>query len=141
MKGQRSIYVIGSLGNPNIPVVANVLRTAGWRVFDEWYGAGPEADKCHHAYVKQRGMNYREALQGYAAQHIFGFDKTHLDRCDAALLVMPAGKSGHLELGYTIGRSKPGYILFPEEPERLDVMHAFATKIFLSEEEMLQELG
>jgi nucleoside 2-deoxyribosyltransferase len=41
---------------------------------------------------------------------------------------MPAGKSGHLELGYMIGCGKPCIIYFNEEPDddRWDVMVQFA---------------
>jgi nucleoside 2-deoxyribosyltransferase len=67
---------------------------------------------------------------------VFEYDRGHLDRCDAALLVLPAGKSGHLELGYMAGRGKPVYIYFPSEPERFDVMYKFATKVFVSIDEM-----
>lgn len=39
---------------------------------------------------------------------------------------MPAGKSGHLELGYMIGNGKPCIIYFEKEPDRWDVMTQFA---------------
>jgi len=45
---------------------------------------------------KPRVSRYDDALKGYAADHVFEFDKHHLDRCDTAILVLPAGKSGHL---------------------------------------------
>jgi hypothetical protein len=45
-----------------------------------------------------------------------------------------------LELGYTIGRGKPGFILFDQEPERYDVMYAFATDIFFSREKLIERL-
>lgn len=83
-------------------------------------------------------MKYSEVLSSYSARHIFEFDKEHLDRCDCAVLVLPAGKSGHLELGYVIGRGKPGYILMDGEPERVDIMHSFATKVFMNQEEMIE---
>lgn len=83
-------------------------------------------------------MKYSEVLSSYSARHIFEFDKKHLDRCDCAVLVLPAGKSGHLELGYVIGRGKPGYILMDGEPERVDIMHSFATKVFMNQEEMIE---
>ena len=54
------------------------------------------------------------------------------------MLVLPAGKSGHLELGYVIGRGKPGYILMDGEPERVDIMHSFATKVFMNQGEMIE---
>jgi nucleoside 2-deoxyribosyltransferase len=72
---------------------------------------------------------------------VFEFDKFHLDRCDAAVLLMPAGKSAHLELGYMRGKGKPGFILFDEEPERYDVMVKFATDIFFKKEDLFECLS
>ncbi len=46
------IYLIGSLRNPNIPAIANELRTLGYEVFDDWYAAGPEADDYWKSYEK-----------------------------------------------------------------------------------------
>lgn len=134
----RSIYVIGSLRNPNVIDCAGSLRSIGMDVFDDWVSAGPEADDYLRDYYRHRGLSYSEVLNSYAAKHIFEFDKYHLDRCDSTVLVMPAGKSGHLELGYVIGRGKPGYILMDGEPERVDIMHSFATKVFMNKEEMLE---
>ena len=44
MKDMSKIYTIGSLRNEKVPLIANALRDAGHEVFDDWYGAGPEAD-------------------------------------------------------------------------------------------------
>lgn len=133
-----SVYVIGSLRNPIIPDIGNRLRSIGWDVFDDWHAAGPHADDEWKRYEEERGNTYREALKGYAAKHVFEFDLFHLDRCDAALLVLPAGKSGHLELGYMVGSGKrTGVVL--DTPERWDVMYQFANQVFFSVDEMLQE--
>lgn len=121
-----SIYLIGSLRNPQVPVVAELLRKAGFDVFDDWYAAGPEADDYWQKYENARGHTYGEALAGYAAQHVFAFDKYHLDRCEMALLMLPAGKSGHLELGYAAGKGKHTFILLDKVPDRYDVMYQFA---------------
>lgn len=122
------IYLIGSLRNPLVPEYANKLREKGHTVFDDWYAAGPEADDYWQKYETERGHNYAEALDGYAAKHVFYFDKHHLDSNDKAVLVLPAGKSGHMELGYFMGTGKPGYILFDDDVEncRWDVMYEFA---------------
>ena len=102
------IYLIGSLRNPRIPEIAAQLRKAGHDVFDDWFAAGPEADDYWQKYEQGRGHNFKEGLQGYAANHVYNFDKHHLDQCDIAVLALPAGKSGHLELGYCVGRGKIG---------------------------------
>lgn len=132
-------YLIGSLRNPEIPAIATKLRAHGIDVFDDWYAAGPEADDYWKTYEQGRGHDYAEALDGYAARHVFGFDKHHLDACDAAVLALPAGRSGHLELGYVIGQGKPGFILH-DDPDRWDVMYLFADAVVTSVEELLPHL-
>lgn len=138
----NSVYIIGSLRNPQVPLIGKQLREKGVDVFDDWYGAGPEADDKWKEYEHLRGRTYKEALTGWAANQVFNFDKTHLDRCDAAILVYPAGRSGHLEFGYAMGRGKLGFILI-DDPERWDVMVLFATvnggKAVFSTEELLNE--
>jgi hypothetical protein len=137
----KTIYIIGSMRNPRVPVIANALRAIGWDAYDDWYSSGPESDDRWQEYERARGRSYVEALNGYHAQHVFDIDKHHLDRCSRALMVMPAGKSCHLELGYTIGRGKPGYILLDgAEPERFEIMPRFATRVFGVLDEVLESL-
>lgn len=136
----RSIYIIGSMRNPRVPEVAKLLRERGWDAFDDWYSSGPETDDYWQKYERERGRTYIEALNGEHARDVFDFDKRHLDRCSSAVLVAPAGKSAHLELGYTIGCGKPGYILLDAEPDRYDIMARFATGIFMSVSEMFEAL-
>ncbi len=136
----KTVYVIGSLRNPDIPDVARNLRERGYDAFDDWFAAGPRADDHWKAYEVARGRTYREALAGYPAGQVFRYDKSHLDRCQAAVLVLPAGKSGHLELGYFIGSGKPGFILMPPGDDRWDVMYRFATRVVSSVDELHSEL-
>jgi hypothetical protein len=131
----RSLYVIGSLRNKRVPFIAQGLRSSNLEVFDDWYAAGPEADDYWKEYEQGRGRTYTEALAGRAATNVFRFDKANLDRCDAALLVLPAGRSGHLELGYVAGTGKPTFILL-DDPDRWDVMYRFATRVCASLEEL-----
>ena len=133
------IYLIGSLRNPEVPSIAQTLRGRGFEVFDDWYAAGPEADDKWRDYEKGRGHSYLEALAGLAAEHVFFFDLEHLDRSKEVVLVLPAGKSGHLELGYALGRGKPGYILL-DNPERWDVMYRFAKLVTTDLEEIISDI-
>lgn len=139
------IYVIGSLRNPEIPKIGKAIREVGHDAFDDWFAAGPHADDCWRDYERQRGHTYIEALDGHAARHVFGFDKYHLDTSDAGVLVLPAGKSGHLELGYLSGQGKPTYILLDgadnAEEFRYDVMYCFATKVFGKLDDLLWGLA
>jgi nucleoside 2-deoxyribosyltransferase len=136
----KVIYLIGSLRNPEVPKFANRLRAQGFEVFDDWYAAGPEADDKWMEYEKQRGHTFAEALNGHAAYHVWEYDKKHLQRADAAILLMPAGKSGHLELGYFMGLGKPGYILMEREPDRFDVMYRFTNITHTDEQSLTKAL-
>lgn len=136
------VYVIGSLKQPErVREVAAALRAGGYGAFDDWQSAGPDADDRWQEYERQRGRSFTEALGGYHAQQVFAHDKFHLDRCDAAVLVLPAGKSGHLELGYMIGCGKPTFILMDGEPERYDVMYNFATAVVMSIDDLMFVIG
>lgn len=134
------IYLIGSLRNPVIPEIGNKLRALGIDVFDDWFAGGKRADDSWKDYEQRTGHTYSEALRGRMARHIFEFDKHHLDDSDAAILVAPAGRSGHLELGYMVGQGKCTVIYFPDgEPklERWEVMTQFADYVVFDEASLL----
>lgn len=137
------VYLIGSLRNPEVPRVAAALRATGaLEVVDDWYAAGPEADDIWQAYETARGRSYVEALDGLHAGHVFDFDKRHLDRCDGAVMILPCGKSGHMEFGYIRGQGKWGLILLdPSVPPdaRFDVMYKFANGVYTSIEDLVSE--
>lgn len=138
----KSIYLIGSLRNPKIPFIGNALREAGFDVFDDWHSAGPQADDGWKEYEGNRGRGYKDAIRGLSATHIFEFDMRHIKRVDIGILVQPAGKSAHLELGLMIGRGQAGYVLFEEEParDRWDLMYKIAHGLFFSLEELTSHL-
>jgi len=139
---KRVIYIIGSLRNKNVPVIANKIRKINkeWEVFDSWFSPGPHADDFLGDYAKGKGLTYKETLKDWAATHIFDFDKKHIERSTDVVMIMPSGKSGHLEIGWALGKGKRGYILFDKEPKRVDVMYQFATDIFFNFEELAEEL-
>lgn len=136
----KIIYLIGALANDQIPEIANDLEDQGFEVFADWHSPGPEADKFWKEFEERRGRSYEEALNGYHAWHVYKFDKYHLDRCHTAILVLPAGRSGHLELGYVIGQGKPGYILLDAEQKRFDVMYRFAKLVTQDMDDIVKDL-
>jgi hypothetical protein len=140
----KCLYLIGSLRNERIPELANKIRkdNPDVEVFDEWYSAGPRADDHWKDHQRSKGLSYQEALRGYAAKNVFNFDRRHLDRSTHALLVLPAGKSGHMEImyaAYGVG-AKTG-ILLEEEDVRWDVMYQFIPTILNSDKEIKRWLN
>lgn len=137
------LYVIGSLRNPAIIPITNNLVKAGFDVFSDWMAAGPEADDYWQKYEKARGRTYIEALKSPAAQNVVQFDKKHLDQAEAGILVYPAGRSGHTEMGYMLGQKKKVYLLLDKEPApdvRWDVMVLLSSGVFLDLNDIIQEL-
>lgn len=134
------VYIIGALKNPEVPKLARVIRKLGHDVYDEWHCPGPDADKFWQAYCDANGLTYQQALNSWHCKQIFEIDKFHLDRCDAAILVLPAGKSGHLELGYVKGLGKKAYILLDGEPDKFDIMYRFADLVTTDIKEIALEL-
>jgi hypothetical protein len=140
---KRVIYIIGSLKNPQVPIVANKLRSDLGKeveIFNDWYHSSDDADDWLHKCCKERGLTYKETLQTWGAKNTYEFDFFHLNRATDVIMVMPAGKSACLELGYSIGRGKRGYILFDKEPERVVIMFNFATDVFFDYQELVNEL-
>lgn len=136
------IYLIGSLRNPAVPILAaNLRERLGIEIFDDWYAAGPRADDHWMEYEKAREHTYAQALEGHAARHVYNFDKAHLDDSVGGVLLLPAGKSGHSEFGYLRGQGKPVWILMPDgEPERWDVMYQFATKLVYTTDDLVVDM-
>ena len=102
-RDKKCVYLIGALKNSRVPVIGNLLRKEGFDVMDEWFTPGKHADENWQKYEKLRGRTYPEALRGRAATNIFLFDRSYLDHSEVVILIMPAGKSAMLELGYSKG--------------------------------------
>lgn len=134
------LYLIGSLRNQAIPSLAARLRKTRpeYEIFDDWFAAGPEADDFWKTYEQGKfgtdSAAYVSGLNGYAADHVFQFDKHHLDTSSHALLVLPAGKSGHMEIMYAAyGVGANTAILLEEGVDpRWDVMYKFIPNILTS---------
>lgn len=133
------LYLVGSLRNPRIPELAKRLRKElpAYEVFDDWYAAGEFADDIWKEYEQHRGHSYEEALKGYSAKHIYEFDKHHIDTSSHVLLVLPAGKSGHMEITYAqYGAKKNTAILLEPDDIRWDVMYQFIPTILNSDDQI-----
>lgn len=136
----RKLYLVGSLRNPAVPLLASQIRKMCPEVvvFDDWFAAGPEADDCWKAYEQGRygtdSKAYVQGLKGEAAEHVFQFDKKHLDTSSHVLLVLPAGKSGHMEIMYAAYHVKARTAILLEEgvDPRWDVMYKFIPDILTS---------
>jgi nucleoside 2-deoxyribosyltransferase len=138
---KKLIYVGGSMRQRGkLLAVSKLLRDAGYEVFNDWAMPGEETDVKWQEFEQAQGHTYFQALCSPHAKDVFEFDKEWLDRADALVMVCPAGRSAHLELGYTVGRGKPAFVFMDSEPERWDVMLLFATAVCNTERKLLDWL-
>jgi hypothetical protein len=134
------IYVASSWRNQYQPEVVQVLRAHHFSVYDFRHPA-PGDDGFSWAEIDPSWQSwtpaqYREALQYPLAQVGFAQDKLALQTADATVLVLPCGRSAHLELGYAAGVGQRTAVLMLEscEPE---LMYLLCDQICLSLEELV----
>ncbi len=117
------VYVASSWRNPEQPAVVEALRAAGHEVYDFRHPApgdnGFHWSEIDPAWQEWDAIRFRNALSHDIAKAGFHKDMTALAGCDACVLVLPCGRSAHLELGYAVGAGKPTAVLLTgyNEPE------------------------
>lgn len=127
------IYVASSWRNALQPYVIKALREKGIECYDfknpegrtgfSWSEVRPDSE--HSAYISEKGSdweyvdNYKEMIAHPKAEAGFEADFNAMKKADTFVLVLPCGKSAHLELGWAIGAGKRTAILLenPVEPE------------------------
>ena len=133
------IYVASSWRNNWQPEIVELLRKWGHEVYDfrhptpNNYGfAWSSIDKD---WLFWQPHTFRECLNHSIAEKGFGFDMRALNWCDTCLLVLPCGRSAHLELGYAIGQGKRTAIYMPEKSEP-ELMYKMVDRIIINEREL-----
>jgi hypothetical protein len=134
------IYLASSWRNDHYPTVLAALRSAGHEVHDfldpRGYFSWQQIDDGWKTWT---GEQYRAALQHQAAQVGLQRDFGGMQWCDALVLLMPAGRSASLELGWAIGAGKRSVVLWDQKLEP-ELMMGLADEIVLSLEELLYVL-
>lgn len=75
-----------------------------------------------------------EMLEQPLVQQAFKEDKKWLDWADVCLLVLPSGRSAHLEAGYAKGKGKKLWIVGHFPTGEYDVMYGFADRLIKIED-------
>ena len=147
------IYVASSWRNVFQPMVVSILRQAKFEVYDFRHGSSVVPSRGE----RTKGFNWRQidpnwqqwenhefiaALDHPGATAGFDADFDAMKEADKFVLVMPCGRSAHLEAGWAIGQDKPTAILLDAgdsaEPE---LMYKMADCITDSMIDLLGWLG
>ena len=136
------VYVASSWRNTQQPEVVMELRAAGHEVYDFRNppgNAGLGWEEIDAGWGGWTAEHYREKLKHPLAREGFAADFGAMQWADTGLLVLPCGRSAHLELGWMAGAGKRTIILTRdgEEPE---LMAQLAAHICVSLLEVLSLL-
>lgn len=120
----RKIYLASSWRNPIQSDMVDLLRQAGHLVYDfrnpapdnhgfSWSEVNPDwLQWTPEQFIKDLYSGHPSVERGFA------FDKSALDWCDTCVLVLPCGRSAHLEAGYAAGQGKD--TIFYLHPDRFE---------------------
>jgi len=108
------IYLASSWRNPEQEQVLKALRGVGYAVYDfknpcdcdkgfSWKDVGLRGDFTY--------AEYRAALLHPVANVGFENDFRAMQWADICVMLLPCGRSAHLEVGWFIGAGKPCYIV------------------------------
>ena len=143
--GHRRIYLASSWRNPFYPDALAQLRAAGHQVYDF---RNPAPGNAGFSWASMDPAWQQWTPEAYAAQiggaipaGGYACDKDALDWADACVLLLPCGRSAHLEAGYMIGRGKPTFIVLNKQGFEPELMYLLASGIFTKLEEALQALA
>ncbi len=142
------VYVASSWRNPIQDIVVKAIRLVGdHEVYDfknptsgdhgfSWKEIEPDWPNWTPA-------QFRRALGHPTAERGFKLDMDALRWCDACVLVLPCGRSAHLELGWACGAGKRTIALAmpavgPHEPE---LMYKMLDAVCLDLHELLETLA
>lgn len=137
-----NIYVASSWRNNIQPIVIRALLLAGYNVYD--FRNPSEGDKGFHwseidpAWKSWTVEKYINSLIHPLAVSGFKKDFDAMKWADVCVMVMPCGRSAHLEAGYFVGANKKLIILTNDgEPE---LMYKMANTICTNVDEVISKL-
>lgn len=137
------IYLASSWKNEDlVQIWADELRNMGHKV-DAFVDSKSGRYVFHFSEIGDPSkLDCINFLEDSRAQKAFAEDKKWLDWCECCLLLLPAGKSAHLEAGYAKGKGKHLVIWQYNFPKgEFDVMYGFADLISSDPIEIIKYLN
>lgn len=122
------IYLASSWRNEQQPALVSTLREWGHKVYDFKNPApGQEGFSWREIdpnWQRWTAAEYAAALKTPIACHGYTFDMRAMEWADTCVLLLPCGRSAHLEMGWFAGRGKRTIVMTRdgEEPELMALM-------------------
>jgi len=138
------VYLASSWRNPQQPAFVAAIREAGHECYDfrnpapgrngfAWREIEPE-------WQEWDAPRFRMALRHLIAVEGFDLDMNALRWCDACVLLLPCGRTAHLEAGWAVGAGKRVYVVLAGQNEP-ELMYRMTTGLCLDLDELLMSLA
>lgn len=137
------IYVASSWRNEYHGTVVKALEVCGHEVYDfkaptsgfNWKQIDPNWESWTPQEYIEHLYHTPLAGEGYTS------DKNTLDWCDTCVIVLPCGRSAHLEAGYCIGQGKKTFFLIYLEKFEPELMYLLGDGCYTDLESLLWRLN
>lgn len=142
MRRPIKIYLASSWRNKRYEEVRKQLVTEGYEVYDfkdpvsafTW-------EQLDKDYKNWNPKTFIKALCQMIPHKAFtDYDMKALKECDVCILLLPCGRSAHLELGYAAGAGKRTIVFFDKELEEPELMYLMADHHHTSIKQVLEWL-
>lgn len=142
----RKIYLASSWRNPHYEGHLSMLRLFGHEVYDF---KNPAPKRPGFSWSQIEGfppvetwgpLEMVEVHKTQRAKEGFFSDMSGLKWCDTCILLMPAGRSAHLEFGWACAANKSTHVMLMPEKFEPDLMHMMADYVHTSFDELIEAL-
>ena len=130
----RRIYLASSWRNPEQPELVQALRHWGHQVYD-FRNPAPGNDGFRWTELDPDWLNwtperYAELVRTHPiARAGFALDHAALDWCDTCVLLLPSGRSAHLQAGYAAGQGKRVIVYLRPDKFEPELMYLLCSAI------------
>lgn len=133
-----NIYVASSYKNKLQPEIVLLLQNLGHEVYDffknphsfDWKNINK--DQSDHW---EPEVFANELKNNSIVEDAFVLDYSAVNKADCCLMILPCGKSAHIEAGWFKGKGKSVYVLMLEKNEP-ELMYKFFDEIITSKEQL-----
>lgn len=139
------VYVASSWRNPRQQEIVRSLRQAGHEVYDfrnppngtgfSWkqISARPPSDWSTQFY-RDDVLTHPRAIEAFRS------DMGALEEADAVVLVLPCGRSAHLEAGWAAGANKTTLVLLADKIDEPELMPLMCSAVCIDIDEVIEHL-
>lgn len=141
----RRIYLASSWRNPSQPALVARLRSWGHEVYD-FRNPAPGNDgfrwtEIDPDWLEWTPENYSQLVRTHpVARAGFTLDRQALDWCDTCVLLLPSGRSAHLEAGYAAGQGKRVIVYLTPEKFEPELMYLLCSGIVTTDRQLKRAL-